>query len=81
MPVEPTNADLGRTLARLRDEHGLSVEELAGIADCTPDWLSGAERGAFSPTWSEIGLLAHALELPVSALIEEVEHDAGAGGA
>ncbi|HTZ62825.1 MAG TPA: helix-turn-helix transcriptional regulator [Solirubrobacteraceae bacterium] len=81
MPVKPSNPDLGRALARLRAERGLSVEELAEIADCTPDWLSGAESGAFSVTWSEIGLLAQALELSASAFIGEVEREAGGGEA
>jgi transcriptional regulator with XRE-family HTH domain len=80
-PGAPTNADLGRTLARLREERGLSIEALADSADCTPGWLLDAERGAFSPAWSEICLLAQALDLPVSELIEEVERDAGAGEA
>ena len=74
----PTNADLGRTLARLRRRRGLSVESLARSADCTPAWLADAERGAYGPTWTELGLLAQALELPVSTLIEEIEREARA---
>ncbi len=77
-PGAPTNADLGRTLARLREERGLSIDALADSAECTPTWLVNAERGAFSPTWSDIALLAQALDLPVSDLIEEVERDAAA---
>jgi ribosome-binding protein aMBF1 (putative translation factor) len=76
LPVKPTNADLGRAVARLRDERGLSVEELADIADCSPDWLYAAESGACSPTWSEIGRLAEALGLPASTLIGQAEDEA-----
>ena len=72
----PTNADLGRTLARLRRQRALSVEALARTADCTPAWLADAERGAYGPTWTELGLLASALDLPVSTLIEEIESEA-----
>ncbi len=72
----PTNADLGRTVARLRLQRGLSVESLARTADCTPAWLADAERGAYGPTWTELGLLAQALDLPVSTLIEEIEREA-----
>ncbi len=74
----PTNADLGRTLARSRRQRGLSVESLARTADCTPAWLADAERGTFGPTWTELGLLAQALDLPVSTLIEEIEREAHA---
>jgi transcriptional regulator with XRE-family HTH domain len=74
----PTNADLGRALARVRTQRGLSIGELADLAECTPAWLADAERGVFSPAWSEIGLLAEALDLPLSKLIEEVEREAGA---
>ncbi len=77
-PGLPTTTDLGRTLARLRRQRGLSVGSLARIADCTPAWLAGAERGAFGPTWTELGLLAQALDLPVSTLIEEAEREARA---
>ncbi len=74
----PTKADLGRTVARLRRQRGLSIESLAAIADCTPAWLADAERGAFGPTWTELCLLATALDLPVSTLIEEIEREARA---
>jgi transcriptional regulator with XRE-family HTH domain len=77
----PTNTDLGRALARLRRERGLSVAELARRADCTPAWLAEAERGAFSPAWSEIGLLAQALDLRVSTFIGEIELESRAAEA
>ena len=77
-PGMPTNTDLGRTIARLRAKRGLSVELLARIADCTPAWLADAERGAFGPTWTELCLLAQALDLPVSDFIEETEREARA---
>ncbi len=77
-PGVPTITDLGRTLARLRRQRGLRVEALARIADCTAAWLAGAERGAFGPTWTELGLLAQALDLPVSSLVEEIEREARA---
>lgn len=76
--VTPTDTDVGLTLARLRRQRGLSVEALACIADCAPTWLADAERGAFSIGWSELGLLAQALDLPLSTLIEEIEHQARA---
>jgi transcriptional regulator with XRE-family HTH domain len=57
------------------------VAELAEGADCTPAWLAQAERGAFSPAWSEIGLLAEALDLRVSTFIEEIELESRAAEA
>ena len=62
----------------MRGERDLSVDELARLVDCTPAWLSDAERGAFSLAWSEIGLLAEALDLTMSAFIEAVEREARA---
>lgn len=76
MPLKmSTNADLGHAITRLREERDLSVESLADIADCTPAWLSDAERGTVSPRWSELGQLADALDVPIATLIEETERE------
>jgi transcriptional regulator with XRE-family HTH domain len=71
----PTNAALGRAIRRLRNEQGLSIEVLALDAGLHPTYLSGIERGVRNPTWSKLCDLADTLNVPVSAIAGEAEHD------
>jgi transcriptional regulator with XRE-family HTH domain len=67
------NADLGRTIRRLRGERELTIEGLALDAGMHPTYLSGIERGRRNPTWNKLADLAEALEVPVSAIILDAE--------
>jgi transcriptional regulator with XRE-family HTH domain len=67
------NADLGRTIRRLRGERELTIERLALDAGMHPTYLSGIERGRRNPTWNKLADLAEALEVPVSAVILDAE--------
>jgi transcriptional regulator with XRE-family HTH domain len=67
------NADLGRTIRRLRGERDLTIEGLALDAGMHPTYLSGIERGRRNPTWNKLADLAEALEVPVSAIILDAE--------
>lgn len=67
------NADLGRTIRRLRGERALTIEGLALDAGMHPTYLSGIERGRRNPTWNKLADLAEALEVPVSTIILDAE--------
>jgi transcriptional regulator with XRE-family HTH domain len=71
----PTNAALGRAIRRLRKHRKLTIEALAHAADLHPTYLSGIERGVRNPTWAKVCSLANALDIPISSVAAEAEHD------
>jgi transcriptional regulator with XRE-family HTH domain len=71
----PTNAALGRAIRRLRKHRKLTIETLAHAADMHPTYLSGIERGVRNPTWAKLCALADALDITISAVAAEAEHD------
>lgn len=77
-PPTPTNADLGRTIRRLRKARRLSIEALAFAAKMHPTYLSGIERGRRNPTWHKLCGVAEALEMPMSAMTSHAEREAQA---
>jgi transcriptional regulator with XRE-family HTH domain len=64
---------LVRRLAALREQRGLSLEELAGASGISRATLSRLERGESSPTAALLGKLCTVYGLPMSRLIAEVE--------
>lgn len=67
MSDEPNR--LGRTIARLRKQHGLSQREFARIVDRSETWLSQVERGVrHIDRMSVLERLADALDVPVTEL-------------
>lgn len=74
----PSNADLGRTIRRLRQAHHLTIEALAFRAHMHPTYLSGIERGRRNPTWHKLCGVAEALEMPMSAMTGHAEREAQA---
>jgi transcriptional regulator with XRE-family HTH domain len=64
---------LVRRLAALREQRGLSLEELAGASGISRATLSRLERGESSPTAALLGKLCTVSGLPMSRLIAEVE--------
>jgi transcriptional regulator with XRE-family HTH domain len=77
----PTNADLGRTIRRLRQARRLTIEALAFMADMHPTYLSGIERGRRNPTWLKLCGVAKALEMSMSAMTSHAEREAKARAA
>ncbi len=71
--ITPTRVDLGVAIRRLRRARRLTIEDLAFAADIHPTYLSGIERGIRNPTWDKLAALAHALDVPVSALARDAE--------
>lgn len=64
---------LVRRLAALREQRGLSLEELAAASGISRATLSRLERGESSPTAALLGKLCTVYGLPMSRLIAEVE--------
>lgn len=62
-------AHVGRTVARLRAESGLSLSELARRAGLGKATLSGLEAGTRNPTLDTLHAVAAALGRPITALV------------
>lgn len=60
---------LGRNIRRLREEAGLSQEQLAFDAGMKRSYLSDMERGVRNPTVRAVGRLATALNVPPGELL------------
>lgn len=63
---------VGLNLKRLRQERGLSQEELAFQAKLHRTYISGVERGVRNPTVTVLEGIATALGVPSSMLLEEI---------
>jgi transcriptional regulator with XRE-family HTH domain len=62
VPDQP-NPTLGVRLKQLREERGLTQEDLALNADITVSTLSRIERDAASPRWNTVNKIAEALDI------------------
>jgi transcriptional regulator with XRE-family HTH domain len=75
-----TSADLapvvGKNLRRLRTERGLSLERLAQASGVSRAMLGQIELGQSAPTINVLWKIAHALEVPFSALISSTQQSA-----
>ncbi len=64
---------LASLLKRLREERGITQEQLAFDADMTASALSRIERGLNSPGWMTVRRLAQALDVTLVTIAREVE--------
>ena len=62
---------VGINLRRLRQDRGLSQEELAFESGLHRTYISGVERGVRNPTVLVLQEIATALEVPAAQLLEE----------
>lgn len=69
------NTTFGTLLRTLRQERGISQEELAFRADLDRTFISLLERGQRQPSLSTIFQLAQALNVKASRLIELLERE------
>jgi len=65
-----------RRLRTLREQAGLSQEELAERADLHWTYVSGMERGRRNPGLNTLARLARALGLPIETLLTGVDEQA-----
>lgn len=80
--LEPQEA-LGRAIRQLRDERGLTQQQLAAAADTDDKRISHLERGRTNPAWGTMRRIAAGLGVTLSeiaALAERLERE-GADGA
>lgn len=61
---------VGRAIKLRREAQGLALRALAAMSGVSASMISDIERGAKSPTISTLSLLARALAVPISTLIE-----------
>ena len=64
--------ELGKRVAQLRAEKGLSQSGLAELLGSTPQWVSQLERGTRSPTVHTLCKLANALGVRLADLFEDL---------
>lgn len=64
---------LGRAILRVRQELGLTQEEVGQKAGLAPSYLSRIENDHIHPTMATLNRLAAALDLPVGQLLEIAE--------
>ncbi|MGP9833375.1 helix-turn-helix domain-containing protein [Marinobacter sp. NSM] len=65
----------GARLQKIRKNRGLSQEQLAEISGLHRTYISSLERGARNPTLTTIFVIACALDMTVSSLIEGVDDE------
>jgi transcriptional regulator with XRE-family HTH domain len=65
---DPTVAPFGAHLRRLRDDQGLTQEQLAERAGLSTDTIRKLERGSFSPSFTTLRGLARGLQLSLAGL-------------
>lgn len=64
---------VGRVIARLRLEKGITQEVLSGLSDIGRTHLSAIERGERKPTLETLYRISNALDMPMSAIVVEIE--------
>jgi transcriptional regulator with XRE-family HTH domain len=62
---------LGKNVGRLRQQKGLTQEELAFEAEIDLTYMGGIERGKRNPSLLVIGRIAEALSVPLTKLLVE----------
>lgn len=65
--------EVGRLIARIRKEKGLTQERLAELADLHPDYLGKIERGERRPTLITLQKLMHVFEMKLSHFFQMLE--------
>jgi transcriptional regulator with XRE-family HTH domain len=71
---------VARNLRLLRQERGLSQEELAHLAEVDRTYVSALERAKYSPTVSMVGKLAEVLGVLPARLLELPKQGDGVRG-
>lgn len=66
---------VGRVLARLRREKGVTQEVLSGLADIGRTHLSAIENGERKPTLETLYRLSSALDTSMSAVVAAIERE------
>ncbi len=65
-----SDAELGATIRRLRDERGYSLKEVAARSGLTQSFLSQVERNLTSPSVASLRKVAQAFDVPLAAFFQ-----------
>lgn len=76
--IAPSKADLGKAIRGLRMERGMTMWDLAYVADLRPTTLFPIELEKRAPMWEALCSLAVGLEVQVSDVVRHTEHVARA---
>lgn len=68
--LSSSDAELGATIRRLRDERGYSLKEVAARSGLTQSFLSQVERNLTSPSVASLRKVAQAFDVPLAALFQ-----------
>ena len=71
---------VGKVIARLRSEKGITQEVLSGLSDIGRTHLSAIERGERKPTLETLYRISNALDIPMSAIVIEIEREISKNG-
>ncbi len=63
-----------KNLRRIRLEKQLTQEQVADLANTSPVWISGCERGVRNPSIRSLSQIAFALNVPMSDLLSNAKH-------
>ncbi|HET6741028.1 MAG TPA: helix-turn-helix transcriptional regulator, partial [Kribbella sp.] len=66
---------IGNVFRRLRRERGITLRELAELAQVSVPYLSEIERGRKEPSSEILAAICRALELELTDLLTEVQFD------
>jgi transcriptional regulator with XRE-family HTH domain len=75
-PPEPEAAQrlVASNMRRIRLEKLLTQEQVAERSDTTPVWISGCERGGRNMSVRSLSMIAFALDVPMTALLDTTKH-------
>ena len=65
---------VGKVIARLRSEKGVTREVLSGLSDIGRTHLSAIERGVRKPTLETFFKICDAMDVKPSVVIKEIEN-------
>lgn len=66
---------VGKVIAQIRNEKGLSQEVLSGLADIGRTHLSAIERGERKPTLETLYRISCALDMKMSDIVKMIEQN------
>lgn len=72
-PRSSEHAALGRAIRALREERGLSQEELGHRAGLHRNYIGGIERGELNPSFSSLLAVSGALRVTPAGLLADAE--------
>jgi transcriptional regulator with XRE-family HTH domain len=67
-PPPPEAKALGRQIAKIRNDAGLTQEDVAETADMDRAYFAGCEAGLRNPSFRQLLRIARALKVPLSDL-------------